>query len=142
MSVSAPSPRSKILVVDDEEANLRLLERLLQTSGYERITCTTSSADAVEIVERDHSDLVLLDLHMPGLSGYDVLKRIRSLPETKHTPVLVLTADDLRAARLLEGSEGEPERQVLRRRGAQARQEAAPQHRCKRAQSGTIRVRG
>jgi putative two-component system response regulator len=53
----------------------------------------------MEIVERDHPDLVLLDLHMPGLTGYDVLKRMRSLPATKHTPVVVLTADESREAR-------------------------------------------
>lgn len=83
-----------ILVVDDEPANLDLLEEFLRAEGYERIVCLADSRRAVAELEAIDADLVLLDLHMPHLSGLDVLAAIqaRSAPDGA-PPVLVLTAD-------------------------------------------------
>jgi putative two-component system response regulator len=91
---------SKILIVDDELANVRLLERLLRDRGYGETTSTTDPHQVEELVQTIDPDLVLLDLHMPGLDGYTLLERLRAkvVPMT-NLPVLVLTADVTPAAR-------------------------------------------
>src|ERR671919_300952 len=91
---------SKILIVDDELANVRLLERLLRDRGYGETTSTTDPHQVEELVQTIDPDLVLLDLHMPGLDGYTLLERLRAkvVPMTD-LPVLVLTADVTPAAR-------------------------------------------
>jgi signal transduction histidine kinase len=83
-----------ILLVDDEEANLDLLEAFLRAEGYRSLIRTTDARRAIELFEEHDPDLVLLDLHMPHLDGYEVLRRLRgSIPEDDYRPVLVLTAD-------------------------------------------------
>lgn len=100
MSVYVPGPETRILIVDDEETNLRLLTRLLEARGFGgKVSVTTSPAAALELVDSAPPDLVLLDLHMPRLDGYAILERLRARTDTRHTPVLVLTADESREAR-------------------------------------------
>jgi putative two-component system response regulator len=99
VALSPPPFQAHILVVDDEAANLRLLEHVLRSTGYECITTTTSPEEALQHIERSVFDLILLDLHMPGMSGYDLLRRVREHDTSMHTPVLVLTADVSREAR-------------------------------------------
>ena len=89
----------RILIVEDEVANLRLLERTLLAGGFGPITTTTTSAQALDLVDEVDPDLVMLDLHMPGVDGYAVLEQLRSRAKTANTPVLVLTADETRSAR-------------------------------------------
>ena len=83
-----------LLLVDDEEANLDLLEVLLQGEGYENVVRTSDARQAVPLWERHAPDLVLLDLHMPHRDGFAVLAdiRARTAPDD-YRPVLVLTAD-------------------------------------------------
>jgi signal transduction histidine kinase len=83
-----------LLLVDDEEANLDLLEVLLEGEGYTSIIRTTDARQAIPLWERHAPDLVLLDLHMPHRDGFAVLRDIRdrTAPDDYH-PVLVLTAD-------------------------------------------------
>lgn len=86
--------QARILVVDDEAANVRLLERLLTTAGYSQVQSTTNSAEAVGLFDTWRPDLLLLDLHMPSPDGFDILEQLR--PDTlegSRVPVLVLTAD-------------------------------------------------
>jgi signal transduction histidine kinase/DNA-binding NarL/FixJ family response regulator len=83
-----------LLLVDDEEANLDLLEVLLQGEGYENILRTSDARQAIPLWEMHAPDLVLLDLHMPFRDGFAVLKDIRErTPPDDFRPVLVLTAD-------------------------------------------------
>ena len=83
-----------ILLVDDEEANLDLLEALLGGDGYATLVRTTDPRDVPALVERHAPDLVLLDLHMPHRHGLDVLAELRAgTPTDEYRPVLVLTAD-------------------------------------------------
>jgi signal transduction histidine kinase/DNA-binding response OmpR family regulator len=83
-----------ILIVDDEEANVDLLEGLLLDDGYTRITSTRDARDALPLFRDAHPDLVLLDLHMPHIDGFAVLDRISAeTPAGEYIPVLVLTAD-------------------------------------------------
>ncbi len=84
----------KLLLVDDEEANLDLLEVLLRTEGYEDVIRTTDARQAMPLWERHLPDLVLLDLHMPYRDGFAILRDIRERTGSDdYRPVLVLTAD-------------------------------------------------
>ena len=83
------SPR--ILAVDDNRQNLELLTRALAAANYEVITATDGPS-ALSLVENGGADLVLLDVMMPGMSGYEVCERIRSNPATRLLPVVMLTA--------------------------------------------------
>ncbi len=83
----------RILVVDDTPQNVRLLGDLLAAKGYE-VATAASGAEALEQIEKHRPDLVLLDVVMPGLSGYDVCRRIRETPATATLPVVMVTALD------------------------------------------------
>ena len=85
---------ARILIVDDEPANVRLLERLLQTAGYREITSTTDAREALAKFRAADPDLVLLDLMMPHLDGIAVLEQLQAeMRAEDYRPVLVLTAD-------------------------------------------------
>lgn len=86
--------RSTILLVDDEEANLDLLEGLLESFGYTRLVRTGDAREVLALVERHEPDLILLDLHMPHRHGLELLADLRAAaPAGEYRPVLVLTAD-------------------------------------------------
>jgi signal transduction histidine kinase len=89
-----PTTHCTILLVDDEAANVDLLEAFLEAEGYRHLVCTTDARQAVPLFEAHAPDLVLLDLHMPYLDGWEVLRRLRErTPADDYLPVLVLTAD-------------------------------------------------
>ncbi len=80
---------ARILIVDDEAANVRLLERLLQREGYTTVTSTTDARQALPLYTTFRPDLVLLDLAMPYLDGFQVLAQIKPLVEpTAYLPIL------------------------------------------------------
>jgi adenylate cyclase len=83
----------KILVVDDTPHNIRLLVDLLTAKGYEVITATSGQA-ALEQVEAERPDLVLLDVMMPGMDGYEVCAKLRENPANGVLPVVMVTALD------------------------------------------------
>jgi putative two-component system response regulator len=85
--------KMKILVIDDEPANVALLEGILSDNGYSRITAVTDSRVALETYERIRPDLILLDLMMPHVDGLTILETLRAQPTDVFVPVLVLTAD-------------------------------------------------
>jgi adenylate cyclase len=80
-----------ILAVDDQPANLRLLDAVLLPRGY-RVVHATSGEQALELLLASGVDLVLLDVVMPGIDGYEVCRRIRSASETAFLPVVMITA--------------------------------------------------
>ena len=80
-----------ILAVDDQPANLRLLDAVLSPRGY-RVIRATSGEQALKLLPSSDVDLVLLDIVMPGIDGYEVCRRIRSAPETAFLPVVMITA--------------------------------------------------
>jgi class 3 adenylate cyclase/CheY-like chemotaxis protein len=82
-----------VLIVDDTPVNLKLLADLLAAKGYAVVTAT-SGAEALVKVEADAADLVLLDVMMPGMSGYEVCRKIRENPATAMLPVVMVTALD------------------------------------------------
>ncbi len=91
---------SRILIVDDQSGNLRLLEDLLDREGFGNVLGTTESDQVVELVGAFDPDLIMLDLLMPGLDGFAVLEQLARLaPRDDFRPVLVLTADATRDAK-------------------------------------------
>jgi response regulator RpfG family c-di-GMP phosphodiesterase len=84
----------RILIVDDQEANVLLLESLLLREGYNNLLTTTDPRECLVLFETFQPDLLLLDLHMPHLDGFQVMEQLRPLiPPHSYLPVLVLTAD-------------------------------------------------
>lgn len=88
----------RVLVVDDEPDVLLLCRLNLQQRGHELLEAADGST-ALEIARELHPDVIVLDLMLPGISGYDVLEALQRDPETTNIPVLVLTAKSLRADR-------------------------------------------
>jgi putative two-component system response regulator len=95
---STASPETKparILIVDDQEQNISLLRRILARAGYENIASTTIPAEVLSLKEQFQPDLVLLDLHMGDMNGFQVLQELVTKPgAADHLPVLMITADD------------------------------------------------
>jgi signal transduction histidine kinase/DNA-binding response OmpR family regulator len=87
----------EVLVVDDELANRDWLSGILGPAGFNVISAS-GGAQAIELTRSRKPDLVLLDLMMPGVSGFDVVEALRADPATRHTPIMVLTAKDLTIA--------------------------------------------
>lgn len=85
---------STILIVDDEPANVSLLERILKREGFKALISTTEPREALRLFREHPVDLVLLDLMMPDLDGFALLETFaRPIPENSYLPILVLTAD-------------------------------------------------
>src|SRR6476661_4079415 len=80
-----------ILVVDDNDANLRLINAVLKTRGYDLMEARSGEA-ALETLAARHPSLVLMDVQMPGLSGIDVARTIRSQPALADLPLIAITA--------------------------------------------------
>jgi len=87
---------AKILVVDDEPRNVRLLEAVLGSNGFE-VTSASSGEEVFDRVRSDSPDLVLLDIQMRGMNGYEVCRKLRSDPATAFLPVVMITASSTEA---------------------------------------------
>ncbi|TVQ22362.1 MAG: sensor histidine kinase [Leptolyngbya sp. DLM2.Bin15] len=97
----AESPRTpRLLAVDDTTDNLILLEAILEDEGYD-IHCVTDGMSALWQVESQPPDLILLDVMMPGMDGYEVTRRIRQNPNLPFIPIVLITAHD--ESNLVEG---------------------------------------
>ncbi len=84
-----------VLVVDDDPASVRLIVRILESGGYEKVITTTSSAEAIAICEREQPDLMLLDLTMPEPDGFAILEALAHRGPSGSTPrVLVLSGHE------------------------------------------------
>jgi pilus assembly protein CpaE len=84
----------KILVVDDDIDSLRLIVMMLQHNGYD-VAAASAGAQALQKVASEHPDLIILDVMMPDMSGYEVCRRLRKNPETKAIPIIMFTAKTL-----------------------------------------------
>ena len=88
---------ARILIVDDEQSNVRLLERLLLTGGYTDVRGTLDPREALRLFDEQRPDLVLVDLHMPHMDGYALMAALSErLAPNEYLPFLVLTADTTR----------------------------------------------
>jgi putative two-component system response regulator len=84
---------ARILVVDDEDANVRSLARTLQSAGYDHVLTTTDSREARALYIRHRPDLILLDLQMPYVDGYDVMEQLAQVTEATYLPILLMTGE-------------------------------------------------
>jgi adenylate cyclase len=84
--------QAKILVVDDQPANVLLLERMLGGAGYTSVTSTLDPHAVRALHEKDRYDLILLDLQMPGMDGFQVMEGLKEIEAAGYLPVLVITA--------------------------------------------------
>ncbi|HCU53662.1 MAG TPA: hypothetical protein DIC36_05065 [Gammaproteobacteria bacterium] len=82
---------TRILIVDDDDLNCRLLTRQLQNPGY-TVTAVNRATEVVDLLAKESFDVVLLDVNMPTMNGTVLLKHIRSHPRTRHLPVIMITA--------------------------------------------------
>lgn len=91
---------AKILIIDDADANLRLLEALLAKEGFEQVISTADSTQTIDLFTAFQPDLILLDLMMPILDGYEILDLLsKYIPKDEYLPIIVLTADATIAAK-------------------------------------------
>ena len=86
-----PVPAQTILVVDDDADCRSLVHTVLMNSGY-KVTEACNGHDALKTLESMIPDLIVLDIMMPGLSGYDVVVHMKQRPETQNIPIVMLTA--------------------------------------------------
>jgi len=94
--------KKKILAVDDDATALNALRQILTQKGYD-VTTAMNGHDALTTLEKTVFDLVILDVAMPGMTGYDVCRKIRQDPKTQDLPVIFLTAKGM----LMDMAEGE-----------------------------------
>ncbi len=83
--------KQHILIIDDEPINLKILSRKLETEGYEVIV-TSSSETGLHLVNESQPDLILLDIMMPEIDGFEVCRRLKASPQTIEIPIIFLTS--------------------------------------------------
>ena len=93
---------AKILIVDDKEANVLLLEHMLRNAGYTSVVSTTDPYQACPLHKKNRYDLILLDLQMPGMDGFEVMKGLTEIEKDGYLPVLVITAQPEHKLRALK----------------------------------------
>ena len=91
--------RPRVLIVDDERRNRDLVEVMLSGEGYNLLTAS-SGEEAMQTVVNERADLIVLDVMMPGLTGYEVATRLKADPATAHIPIIMLSALDDRNSRM------------------------------------------
>jgi putative two-component system response regulator len=84
---------ARILIVDDEPTNIQVLRRLLLRADFTRIESTTDPCEAAELYVKHRPDLILLDLHMPAMSGLEVIDQLNAIAEATYLPILMMTGD-------------------------------------------------
>lgn len=93
---------ASILIVDDLDANVKLLERMLRDAGYTNVVSTMTPQDVASLHRKNRHDLILLDLQMPGLDGFEVMEILNADHADSYLPVIVLTAQPAHKLRALE----------------------------------------
>ena len=93
---------AKLLVVDDKEANVLLIEGMLRVAGYTSVHSTTDPSQVCDLHRRERFSLILLDLQMPVMDGFQVMEELKEIESEGYLPVLVITAQPDHKLRALE----------------------------------------
>ena len=94
---------ASVLIVDDQEFNLRLLDRMLKNAGYTSVASTTNPQEVCDLYRQNRYNLILLDIEMPGMNGFQVLEELKKIDPDDYLPVIVITGHPeykLRALRI------------------------------------------
>ncbi len=102
MALSNERLDARILIVDDQPANVRLLEHTLRRAGYLALMSTTEPRDVAALQLQHAYDLIVLDLQMPQMDGFQVLEQLRKIGEAERPAILVMSADSAQMAAALE----------------------------------------
>ena len=102
MIQSADILNAKILIVDDQESNVQLLQQLLQSAGYTGVTSTMQPEEVCTLHRKNAYDLILLDLQMPVMDGFQVMESLKTSTVDPYLPVIVLTAQPGHKLRALQ----------------------------------------
>ena len=82
----------KILLVEDQEDNRRIIRDLLSASGYELVEAASGEEGLAALEQQERPDLILMDIDLPGLNGYEVTRRIRTVPDLRKIPIIAVTS--------------------------------------------------
>ena len=93
-ALGADMRQAKVMMVDDEPTTIEVLQAFLENEGYQRFITTTESRQAIDLLTAHNPDVVLLDLNMPEVSGFDILRLARSHDRFRHIPIIVLTSSN------------------------------------------------
>lgn len=93
---------ASILIVDDQESNVKLIEEILQDTGYTQVTSTTQPQEVCAMHRKRRFDLILLDLQMPGMDGFQVMEGLKTNQQDSYLPVCVITAQPGHKLRALQ----------------------------------------
>ena len=91
--------RAKILIIDDQEVSIRLLTEILQKAGYKNIAFTTDSREAKELYQQVQPDVLVLDLTMPYLDGFQVMSQLKEVEQGSYLPVIVISGEESKELR-------------------------------------------
>ena len=81
----------RILIIEDQEDNRRIMHDVLSASGFESVEAITGE-DGLAVAEREKPDLILMDIQLPKMDGYEVTRRIKANPDLKHIPIIAVTS--------------------------------------------------
>ena len=82
----------RILLVEDQEDNRRIIRDLLSVSGYDLVEATSGEEGLAVLGAQERPDLILMDIDLPGLDGYEVTRRIRAIPDLRQIPIIAVTS--------------------------------------------------
>jgi diguanylate cyclase (GGDEF)-like protein len=102
MAGSSDILRGKVLIVDDQEVNILLLDRTLRGAGYVSVTSTMDPGEVCALHRKNRYDLILLDIEMPGMDGFQVMKNLMEIESEGYLPVLAITAQPAHKLRALQ----------------------------------------
>ena len=82
----------RILLVEDQEDNRRIIRDLLTANGYDLVEATSGEEGLAALGAQERPDLILMDIDLPGLNGYEVTRRIRAIPDLRQIPIIAVTS--------------------------------------------------
>ena len=94
----------KILIVDDDSITQKLLKGLLEKQGHDNILISNSGEHALELIKNNPPDLILLDIFMPGIEGYEVCRKLKADTATAHIPIIMVTGGAVQADEAIKNS--------------------------------------